>query len=163
MFYGTATGFLAYCLARGITPASTDEDVIEAALLVTSEWLDGVYRSYFPGEKVNGRSQDREWPRTGAVDAYGYVIPDGIIPVEVENATYEANIRQLANPGSLTVDFTTSKYKSVTVHGAISVDYDQSLDASYVQPNFPKVDQILYPILITDVLSGALVGKSYRV
>lgn len=163
-FYGTATGFKTYESDRGRpADAGVTDAEIDAALLVASEWLDGVYRSSFAGLKVGGRDQIREWPRTGVVDMYGYAVSSDGVPREVENATYEATFRQIANPGSLIIDYTPGKYKKAAVSGAVSVEYASFGYASDAQPQYLVIDQILAPLLLAvgagdySGLSGKLV------
>lgn len=162
-YYGTTNGFSDYCNNRGIVPPSDVTASVTAALLVSSEWIDGVYRSYFTGTKSGGRSQDREWPRDNAFDIYRYPIPDDVVPIEIEYATYEASLRQFDNPGGLSVDYIPSKYRSVTVHGAISAEYVQGADVYDMQPHFAKIDQILSPLLSRSVSDSSIVGKAMRV
>jgi hypothetical protein len=145
--YGTLSGFRFYHTARDRDTSIYDDTKVEAAKLVASEWLDGRYRSSFPGIKVGMRSQVREWPRNGGVDRDGYAIPAASVPTEVENAVYEATLRQLANPGSLNVDWTPPRYKSASVAGAVSVSYASFSSAADVQTRFSVIDDILAPIL----------------
>ena len=145
--YGTVEGYKAYCVERN-NPHATDADAeILAALIIASEWLDGRYRTSFPGLKVGGREQEREWPRTGATDIYGYAISAGSVPSEVVNATYEATHRELDSAGSLSVDYTPNKYKSATVQGAVGVVYNTFDNALEAQTKIMIVDTILGPLL----------------
>lgn len=147
-FYGTIERFKSYFEARNKeVPATWDDDDIEAALLVASEWLDAVYGPQFSGTKVGQRDQIREQPRNAQFDVYGYYIDSASVPREVENATYEAAFRQVSNPGSLSLDYTPSKYKRVSIDGAISVEYSGFTYASDIQTQFRIIDQILAPIL----------------
>lgn len=145
--YGDATGFQAYWAARGdLTAAAMDDFDINAALIVASEWLDAAFRSQFGGSKVGMRDQERDWPRVGAVDIYGYSVADTAIPREVLSATYEAAFRQMTTPGVFFKDYTQSKYKSVAISGAVSVEY--ATGAAYdFQTQFPQIAAILAPIL----------------
>lgn len=161
-FYGTATGYKAYHLARGRI-AIEDDDEIEVALLIASEWIDGCYLSSFNGYKVGQRDQIREWPRTGAYDIYGYPVSYESVPREVENATYEAAQRQLQSPGSLLKDYTPNQYKRVAVDGAISVDYAAFASSSDIQTQFAIIDQILAPLIMTDGNVSNLSGRAVRV
>lgn len=163
-FYGTAQGFRDYHEARGRNVDGFDDDPeVEAGLLVASEWLDARYGSSFPGTKVGMRSQTREWPRNSAADRDGYVIPADAVPVEIERATYEATLRQLAAPGSLSVDWTPSKYKRASVDGAVSVEYAGFSMAMDAQTRFTVIDEILAPILSLDRGSSMLSGRACRV
>lgn len=159
--YGTYAGFVAYCVARNHSHAVYNETDADAARLVASEYLDASYRSSFPGLKVDGRAQVREWPRTGACDVYGYTVSSAYVPAEVEHATYELMHRELDAQGSLSVDFTPSKYKRVAVDGAVSVEYSNVTDAGELQTKMPIVDQILAPLLVNR-MAGGLSGKALR-
>ena len=165
MNYGNAAGFIAYHTARGRAAqiASYDEDDIDPALVVASEWLDARYRSSFPGTKVGMRQQEREWPRVSGVDIYGYSIPWEVVPVEVENATYEAALRAMVKPGSLTVDYTPNKYKAVSIDGALSVQFASFGGAMDVQLDIAIVAQILAPLLTGSGSVSSLSGGLSRV
>lgn len=144
-FYGTVEAFRTYNADRGHNVNTYQNDDVEAALLRASEWLDALYRPLFRGWKVGYRAQVREWPRAGVTDRYGYAVGNSV-PVEIENGTYEAARRELESPGSLTKDFTRSKYNRVSVDGAVSVQF-ANVDASDVQVQIPIVDMILEPLL----------------
>lgn len=165
-FYGTATGYRAYWTARGrVVDPTLDDDDIQAALLVASDWLDNRYRPIWGNGwtfKVGQRDQVREWPRSGYVDYQGYGVDSTTVPIEVQNATYEAAYRELASAGSLTKDYTASKYKSASVDGAVSVTYNTDIIAADVQLQMPEIDAILYPLNASAYANGNLSGKSGR-
>lgn len=146
-FYGTVAEFKTYFAARAVDVSAYADPAITAALVVASEWLDASFRDSFDGLKVGLRAQIREWPRTGASDIYGYYINSSVPPQEMIEATYQTALRQLASPGSLSVDFTPAKYQSVSVDGAVSVTYANFHFAADIQTQFPIVAQILAPIL----------------
>lgn len=159
----TVAGFTEYQEARGrVVPGTWDDAKIEAALLVASEWIDSVYGQSFVGFKTLGFLQDREWPRTGAVTLTDppYTFPNDAIPDRVTNAVYEAAWREGNATGALNIDFTPSKYRRVSVDGAVSVEYSGATFASDVQPQFSIIDQILQPLLSVSgnlsVFSGAV-------
>lgn len=162
--YGSIAGADAYHLVRGnILWAGLDSDDKTAALLRASEWLDGNYRSSFPGLKTGQRAQVREWPRSSAYDIYGYILPSNAVPVEVENGTYEAALREAATPGSLSVDFVGSDViKQASVDGAVSVTFGGDGSASDAQVVMPSVDAILAPILTGNGSTGGLSGSRVR-
>lgn len=152
--YHTATvaGLNDYLTARGLDiPGTVDSDAQEAALLVASEWIDGTYGKLFSGFQTGGFLQDREWPRTGAVTNTDqpYTFPTDAIPDRVTNAVYEAAFRQIIAPGSLLVDYTPNKYKSVSVDGAVSVEYAGFSSAAQVQKTYPAIDRLLEPLFDT--------------
>lgn len=163
--YGNPADAVAYWSARGYTALAGDADDINSWLLVGSEWIDGTYRSSFPGLKVGMRVQVREWPRNDAYDIYAYPVDPTSVPIEVVNATYEAAYRQGAAPGSLLKDYSPGKYSSVSIDGAISVKYDNGLTAADVQTQYLIIDQILAPILTASggEAFSALSGGASRV
>lgn len=181
MNYGDATGFEAYFTARNKNiSGSWHTTAINAALLVASEWIDGCYGNFFIGEKTGGFTQEREWPRKSATvvekqsryslePSFGFVayytFPDTEIPERVINATYEAAYRQLTTPGSLEVDYTPGKYKSVSIDGALSVEYQQINSYTEVQLQIGAVDRLLWPLLDSSMGGGMsnLSGGSSRV
>lgn len=147
----TVAGFTEYHEDRGTTiPGTWDDAKIESALLIASEWIDRTYGAMFIGEKTDGYTQSREWPRINAVIKdvrYTYVIPNNEVPQSLIFAVYEAAYRHAANPGSLLVDYTPNKYKSVSISGAVSVDYNLFTFSSEVQNSFPVIDQLLNDLL----------------
>lgn len=160
--YGSVAGFQTYHQERGRDITDYDDGEITAALTVASEWIDATYKAGWPGIKVGFREQIRDWPRTGGFDINGDNISSDSVPIEVEYATYEAALRQLQSPGSLSVDFKSSKYTSVAIEGAVRVTYaDRS--ATDVQLQIMSVDQILYPILTGYGSVSGLSGATSRV
>lgn len=122
-----------------------------AALLIASEWLDSNYESSFDGYRTGKTTQDRAWPRTGAHDAYGTAIADDVVPVQIEQATYEVALRQAMSPGSLSVDWTPGKEKlSVAVQGAVSVTYRGAMTWLDAQVQIGSIGGILRPIFPPD-------------
>lgn len=163
-FYGDVQGARDYWLVRGYTvpAAALDDDAVTAWLIGASEWLDGVYRAEFGGYKVGRRAQVREWPRYSAFDQDGYALASDAIPREIEAAVYEAALR-VGQGVKLTADYTPSKYRSVSIAGAISVQYDGK-SAQDVQTQFLAIDRLLWPILTgADAGGSMLSGGAARV
>lgn len=165
-FYGTAAKYRSYCTARGYDVSADDDDAdIEKALLVSSEWLDGIYGPTWGASgtlKTGGRSQVREWPRTGFVDMYSYNIPVDEVPREIENSTYEATRVELATPGSLFKNWTPSKYSQVSIDGAVSVTYADFNSAADAQMEIAAIPGIMYPLVNNQGQAG-FSGASGRV
>lgn len=158
--YGNVPGYKAYHLERNNDiPVSSDED-IDASLLVASEWVDANYRSGFGGLKVDGRSQEREWPRSGAMDIYGYGISPDFPPLEVIYATYEAAWRNIVTPGILAQDYSPSKYKRAAVEGAVSAEWATFNSVNDVQIQFRAIDNIIAPILTSNPMLPSFSGLS---
>lgn len=170
MVYGNADGFKEYLGARGKSlNCAWNDDLINSALLVASEWLDTLYEDSWIGYKTNGYTQERSWPRKSATvkTMYGwYTFPDNEIPEKVVHATYEAAFRHLTDSNVLQPDFTPSKYKSVSVSGAISVVFsDMITSAADVQTQFPVIQGLMADLI--DDTDGKdlspLTGKAVRV
>lgn len=169
-YYSDAASARTYYTARNYTlpTEAADDATMNAALLVASDYIDSTYRTLFPGLKVGLRDQVREWPRTGALDTLGYVIPNDTIPVELLQSVYEAALREVTTPGSLSTDVKLNEVvHSVSVSGAVSVDFASSREtfsASDLQLRIPIIDRI-----IENILSGnggnvsALSGATIRV
>lgn len=160
--YGTVVAYKAYHTERGTVIGSHSDPAILEALLVASEWIDAKYRSLFPGLKIGMRDQVREWPRSGALDYYGYAVSSLVVPVEIEYSVYEAALIHLTGAKALSVDWTPAPYRKVSVDGAISLEYAGFSSSQDVQTQFKKIEEIL-SLLITvkgssnSSLSGAAV------
>lgn len=163
-YYGTVAGYNSYMLERNIDAPITDGEELTAALLVASEWIDNSFRSIFPGTKVGQRAQVREWPRYSAYDAYGYYVSSEFVPLEIEQATYEAALMNLRSPGSLSPIFNPSKYKSVSIDGAISVDFNVFSSASDGASVNTRIGEILSGLLSASGASATgLTGTRSRI
>jgi len=151
--YAAIAEIAAYATARGLTfviTGGTNAADAEAAARRGTVWLDGRYRSSFPGRKTNGRAQALEWPRINAYDRQ--VPPEYIesdeIPQEIIDACCEAAIREKASPGSLSPDVTPGKIKKSAKVGDIGVEY--AIGTGTVGEQRPVAT------VIDDILSGLL-------
>jgi hypothetical protein len=161
----TIDGFDDYFEARGVErPATMTDEIVTAALLVATEWIDSVYGPSFIGYKTGGFRQSREWPRTMAVvDTFPYfAFPTDEIPDQLINAVYEAAWRHASTPGSLLADYTPAKYKSVSIDGAVSVEYAAFNSASEIQKSFPRIDQLLSDLLDSGKSVSSYSGATSR-
>lgn len=155
--YGTLEGADAYHAARGRAEwGSASEDARTAALVRGSDYIDQRYRGLagdcagpsFPGTKTGGRAQEREWPRIGATDRGGVSIDPAEIPAEVVRASFEAALRELLQPGSLSPDYIASEQVTREKVGPIDISYEGKAESGV--PNRPVVtivDEILAPVL----------------
>ena len=155
--YGDITQASTYHDARGQGArwdAITDQD---AALQRGSDYIDQRYReklksgrwlSMFSGTRTDGRSQDREWPRTGAADYEGNEIASDEIPDEVLHATFEAALLEGEEPGSLSPQYVASEQAKREKVGPIEVEYRDtgSMDTPN-RPKVPQIDEIISPVL----------------
>lgn len=154
--YGTDEGFTTWASELGhAVPAGT----ISAARQRGSLFVDGTYGPRFSGTPTGGAEQEREWPRTGAVDRYGNAIDPATVPTRVVNASYEAALRELQSPGSLAPDVTPGKVKKrVKVEGAVEVEYAVGKGtAAEQQPVITVIDGLLAPLLVAPVPDALVV------
>ncbi|MFJ4587897.1 DnaT-like ssDNA-binding protein [Pseudomonas moraviensis] len=159
-FYGTVAAADAYHAARANAAWTGDDVAKQAALIRASVYIDGRYRkllasgvwqSLFPGVKTEGRGQAREWPRTGAEDYEGHAIPSDQVPVEVEQATYEAALRELVEPGSLSPDFVAASTVKRQKVGPIDEEFSVAAGAdgaASVRPVISIIDEMIAPVLV---------------
>jgi len=159
-FYGNVAAADAYHAARANAAWTGDDVAKQAALLRASVYIDGRYRkllasgvwqSLFPGVKTEGRGQAREWPRTGAEDYEGHAIPSDQVPVEVEQATYEAALRELVEPGSLSPDFVAASTVKRQKVGPIEEEFSVAAGAdgaASVRPVISIIDEMIAPVLV---------------
>jgi hypothetical protein len=167
-YYGTPNDFVEYCEERGypidgtLSPSPSEE--IEQALLRASMYIDGKYRGRFYGTKAGGRSQFREWPRSDAQDASGEAIDYTEIPIEIEQATYEAAFREAQSPGYLLPDYVQTERVTSERVGPLAVSYadNQVLSAGDTYPVIGVIDGILAPLLKASSQSN-LFGTSERI
>jgi len=159
--YGTLVDADAYHAARGRADwVESSEPDRTSALVRGSDYVDQRYRGSsmygcggpaFPGKKTGGRSQDREWPRTGASDRSGDPIPADEVPVEVERASYEAAYREVLEPGSLSPDYVPAQRVTREKVGPIDITYSDGADGGTSNPMRPVatvIDEILGPVLV---------------
>lgn len=166
--YGNLAGALAYHAERGNAGWSADsvtDPDRSAALIRAAEFIDQSFKTRFPGYKVGQRDQIREWPRYSAGDIDGNAIAFDEIPREVERATYEAALRELAEPGSLRPDYTGSGLvKSQRVEDAVSREFFAPTETGYraTATLVPILADILAPILTGGTPRSGLVGRFVR-
>lgn len=145
--YGDDAGFTAYMTAAGyVVPAGT----ISAARQRGSVYVDGTYAARFPGVPTGGVDQEREWPRTGAEDFYGNAIDPSAVPQRVINASYEAALIELQNPGSLSVTFDPAQRVKRQKVDTIEREFFDPAAGSFFAPNAPVssiIEGILMPLI----------------
>lgn len=164
--YGTNAAADAWHAARGNAAWAAASDTNKtAARLIASDWIDGAYETQFPGYRAGEIAQDRAWPRREAYDAWSkYILPD-VVPLQVENATYEVALRHIVSPGSLFKDWTAgSDKKSVSISGAVSVTYAGAFSYSDAQLQIGGVGAILAPVLTGGIANASMYsGRSSRI
>jgi hypothetical protein len=143
-----------YAVKRGASFPITGEDApATAAAIVAAEaaarrataWIDGEYGPMFIGTAASA-SQALEWPRTGAWFR-GEELPSDTIPRQIVEATCEAAIRELAEPGSMSPDMDRGgRIKRERVEGAVEVEY---MDGAPAGTDRPLIDGKLSALLTT--------------
>lgn len=160
--YGTLSGANDYHSERGNTTWTGDDADKNIALLRGSEYIDAAYRSSFPGYPTDGRAQEREWPRSWAADIDGYDIPSDEVPVEVEQATYEAALRELVSPGSLMPDYDPASQNKREKVDVIEIEKSAPHGPSSVTPFINIIRGILAPVL-TGSVNSTISGQTARI
>lgn len=69
----------------------------EAALREATQYMDGVYRLDWVGERKS-KEQSLTWPRSFATDSDGWSVDSDIVPQDVKNACSELALRALSSP-----------------------------------------------------------------
>jgi hypothetical protein len=168
-FYGNVAAADAYQAARANTAWTGDDMAKQAALIRASAYIDGKYQfenacgrweSLFSGVKTGGRAQTLQWPRTGATDNEGSAIPPDEVPNEIEQATYEAALREIVNPGSLSPDYVATQAIKREKVGPLETEYavsDGASGAASARPVITTVDEMLAPLLGCKTYCGVAV------
>lgn len=158
--YGTVAGADSYHSARGNSAWTGDDTTKAAALLRATTWLDAKYGPRFPGCKTNGRSQSLQWPRLNAFDIELSPINADEIPAEIIDATYEAALRELVTPNSLSPDFIGAERVKSERIGPIATEYADIRGISDVRPILTIVDDLLFSLVGSPC--PALAGRTVR-
>ncbi|WP_346395963.1 DnaT-like ssDNA-binding protein [Pseudomonas syringae] len=167
-FYGNVADADAYHAARANTAWTGEDMAKQAALIRASAYIDGKFQaqnscgrweSLFSGVKTGGRAQALQWPRTGATDTEGHEIPAEEIPIEVVQATYEAALREIALPGSLSPDYVASTAIKRQKVDVLEIEYQAASNTSGVptRPVITVVDELIAPLLGCKVACGIAV------
>ncbi|PWJ80638.1 hypothetical protein C7441_112180 [Pseudaminobacter salicylatoxidans] len=148
--YGTDDGFQAYADTNGYDVPSGN---VTAARNRGSIYIDGTYGDRFMGLPTGGLDQERTWPRIGVPG-----IADNVVPQRVINASYEAALLELREPGSLSVVTSGSARVVREKVGDLEVQYanpggDALADAT---PIVTVIEGLLAPLLVKPI-PGALV------
>jgi hypothetical protein len=152
--YGTLAGADNYHAERLTAWTGSDADKT-AALVRGSQYVDGIAQKplksgrwvcLFTGNKADGRAQVLQWPRRDAYDNDGSDIGVTEVPIEVEHATYEAALRELIAPGSLSPDYVPAsrvKREKVDVIETEYADAPASNGLPSANPSRPVVTVVL--------------------
>jgi hypothetical protein len=130
----------------------------EAALVRATAAIDGMFRSSFPGYKKLSRDQSLEWPRSYAYDIEGNLIDSDSLPRELVQATCEAALRELQDPGCMAPDLERGGDVRRMKAGSVEIEYGAG---SQARTAYTILAQILGPIL-TQNATSSMFGSSSR-
>lgn len=142
--YVSVDACASYCSDRGLTFGSSPTVTGEQAIIRASAAIDAIYREQFPGYKRNGRAQAMEWPRANAFDNAGEIIANDEIPVEIVQATCEAAVRELADPGSMMPDLERGGGIRRLKAGSVEIEYGANAQN---QTTFQTIGNLLSGLL----------------
>lgn len=146
--YGTLAEANAYHTERGNAAWTGTDGVKTAALTRASTWIDATYGARFPGNRTEGRNQELQWPRAGAQDIECWPIEINEIPIEIKRATFEAALRELVTPNSLSPDYVAAERVKRERVGPLETEYvDTGVGVADVRPIVSIVDDILSHLL----------------
>jgi hypothetical protein len=137
----------AYHAAHGNTAwaeaAASPDDARMIAKIRGAAYIDRKYGPMFTGSRLKGRGQALSWPRADAFDIYGEYIEENVVPLEVKRAQFEAELRELQTPGSLSPDITLSNAVRREKVDVLEVEYANPTSASAAIPIVTIIDEIL--------------------
>jgi hypothetical protein len=98
---------------------------------VTSAWSRGAsaidrYEASFSGVRSGGFEQEHAWGRDGASTYSGQAIPNGVVPVAIANASFEAAWLEFGKPGILSPVVTGSSVAKRKKVGQLEIEYASS-------------------------------------
>lgn len=130
----------------------------EAALVRATAAIDGLYRGSFPGYKKLSRDQALEWPRSYAYDIEGNLIDSDSVPTEIVQATCEAALRELNDPGSMSPDLERGGDIRRMKAGSVEIEYGAGATSTTA---FTIIGRLLSGIL-TSGATSSMFGSSAR-
>ena len=162
--YVTAAEATSYHAARGNTAWTGTDDVKNAALIRGSAAIDAKYGGKFTGQKTGERSQQLAWPRelwdgTYVTDQDGFDIMPDEIPQEICDATCEAALRELVEPGSMLPDLERGGAITGLKAGSVEIDYATNAPA---KTTFSIIDGILSGLLGNVSTGGVVFARAAR-
>jgi hypothetical protein len=142
--YDSVAHCVAYAAAMGKVFPGTDVTMSEQALRRGTAYIDNFYRPRFSGNRRMLRLQSLEWPRYGVVDNSGNYVKSDAVPREIIQATDEAAILELANPGVLMPNLPRGGDIRRLRADTVEVEYGATATAL---TTFSEIDAILTALL----------------
>jgi hypothetical protein len=155
--YVSLTDYRTYLLDRGIDEGDTDDDLIRAAIIKATDYIDRRFR--FKGLRVDPDTpQALAWPRKEVYDREGYLLASDVIPVALKQAAieyaYRARTEELWNVPTLDAAGTLNAKREKV--GPIETEYQYSSGfASTIKP-YPQADSLLRDLILAEQ------GRTYR-
>lgn len=113
--------FVQWELEHFPTVDTSDPVAVDGAIVRATAWLSSHFK--WKGTPTCGRSQSLAWPRQGAVDCDGNLVPSNEVPEEVKQACFYAADAELANSGALSPIVTPSQVAKREKVDVIEVEY----------------------------------------
>lgn len=130
--------FKAYADKRGRSYAAYTDTQIEQAIVRATDYMSESFNWAGFKLKERGNSDGEQalaWPRTYVADRNGYDLADDIVPSEVERATAEVALYEMANPNGMQPAYVAHDRVKMEKVASIAVQYDLSrTDAEGARP-----------------------------
>lgn len=152
---------------RPTSPASPqpEEPLGDAAIIRATRAIDRIYGSRFKGIRTHFSTQPLEWPRNGAslYDSLGSIeesevesnaIESDAIPAMLKQAVYEAALRELATPGSMTPDLDRGGEIKRVQAGPVAVEYKDSAPSTTLRTSIDGILSALLRVRSVDIEVG---------
>lgn len=127
--------------------SASPDDARTSAKIRAAQYINNRYVGRWPGSKTYGRLQSLQWPREDGVDASGEEILSTEIPSEVKIAQMEAELRELAVPGSLSPDIVATERLLRIKADTVELQYADASAADASIPVVTAIDDILAPLI----------------
>ncbi|MBO0141501.1 hypothetical protein JZX87_10035 [Agrobacterium sp. Ap1] len=124
--YQTVDAMKAYWAEAGyVVPSDADPAKLSAAWNRGASVIDR-YEARFSGVRSGGFEQAHAWGRDGATTYYGQAIPNGVVPIAIANASFEAAWLEFGKPGILSPVVTGSSMAKRKKVGQLEIEYASS-------------------------------------
>lgn len=121
--------------------------VQEAALREATRYIESNYLARFTGDKGT-KAQALSWPRTSAVDAYGWAIDTNVIPQALQDATAELALRALSATVAPDISAGSGSLTAKTVAaGSVRLEQQWSAGGARERATYDRVEELLRPLL----------------
>ena len=144
---------------RPTSPASPqpEEPLGDAAIIRATRAIDRIYGARFKGIRTHFSTQPLEWPRNGVslyeslgttdeTEVESNAVENDVIPSMLKQAVFEAALRELASPGTMTPDLDRGGEIKRVQAGPVAVEYKDSAPAATLRTSISGIiAQLLRP------------------